>query len=473
MQAALDLVTRSARSYLAELDDRPAREPGAAELARSFRGTLPEDGSGTEAALRELVERGRAANVHTTGPKCFHFVIGGTTPAAMGADLWTAVVDQIAYAWVVAPLAVELERVVIGWMADLFELPHHTSGVLTSGATMANYVGLIAARQWWAERHGVDVAEQGFSSLPPMPVFSSGYIHASSVKALGMLGIGRSSVRRFARDARGRADLEAMERALQDLNGAPAVLIANAGEVNAGDFDPIDAMADLAEKYGAWLHVDGAFGLFARLCPKIANVTKGVERANSVCVDGHKWLNVPYDCGFAFVKDVELLTKSFVYDGAYLPDPNDAEPVVGSIAPESSRRARSLPVWATLRAYGRSGIRAMIERHVELTARMAQRVDEAPELERLAEANLCIVCFRSVPEGIPESELDAFNTLLGKAIIEDGRYYAGATTFEGRVALRPALVNWRIREEDVDGFIEVVRELSAETAYKMRTRATT
>jgi glutamate/tyrosine decarboxylase-like PLP-dependent enzyme len=244
-------------------------------------------------------------------------------------------------------------------------------------------------------------------------------------------------------------------------------VIANAGEVNAGDFDPIEDMADLAQEHGAWLHVDGAFGLFARLSPRIAHVTAGVERADSICVDGHKWLNVPYDCGFALVRDVPLMAQSFVYDGAYLPDFDDDEPVMGAIGPESSRRARSLPVWATLRAYGRSGIRAMIERHVDLTARMARRVDEAPDLERLADAELCIVCFRYAPAGVPEDRLDALNTRLGEAILADGRYFAGTTKYGGRVALRPALVGWRIREEDVDGFIEVVRQLGAQALTEL------
>ena len=462
---AVEIVHQNLRQYLETLDAKPARESGAGALARSFHAPLPEDGNGATATLRELVERGVGANVHTSGPRCFHFVIGGTTPAALGADLWTTVVDPIAYAWIVAPLAVELERLSIQWLAQLFELPHE-HGVLTSGATMANFTCLAAARQWWGERHGRDVGRDGFGDLPAPPVFSSGYLHASSVKALGMLGMGRSCAQKFARDARGRLDLDALEAALAALDGAPAILIANAGEVNAGDFDPIDAMAELAERYGAWLHVDGAFGLFARVVPRTRHLTEGVERAHSVCVDGHKWLNVPYDCGFAFVRQAELLARAFVYDGAYLPDPNDAEPVIGAFAPESSRRARSLPVWATLRAYGRSGGRAMITRHLDQTQRLAQRVDEAPELERLAEAPLCIVCFRYRVDGWTDEALDALNARLGRAILEDGRYYAGATTFEGRTALRPALVNWRIRDEDVDGFVEVVRELGAREAAR-------
>jgi len=290
-------------------------------------------------------------------------------------------------------------------------------------------------------------------------VFSSGYVHASSIKVLGMLGIGRSALKVLSRDARGRLDLDQLDRALEGRGGAPAILIGNAGEVNAGDFDPIEALADCAERHGAWLHVDGAFGLFARVSPKTAHLVAGVERAHSVTVDAHKWLNVPYDCGLSLVRDRALLGRTFAYSAAYLPDPEDPRPNMGTIGPESSRRARSLAVWATLTAYGRTGYREMIERHLELAQRLAGHVDAAPDLQRLAEVPLNIVCFRFNPGNRSEEELNRLNEKLGEALLDDGRFYAGTTQFEGRVALRPAIVNWRTQEEHVDEFVEVVREL--------------
>jgi glutamate/tyrosine decarboxylase-like PLP-dependent enzyme len=293
-----------------------------------------------------------------------------------------------------------------------------------------------------------------------VPVFSSGYIHASAIKALAMLGIGRGSVRRFARDEVGRLDLAALEAALRDLRGAPAILIANAGEVNAGDFDPIDAMADLAERYGAWLHVDGAFGLFVRVTPAAVEPGDGIERADSVISDGHKWLNVPYDCGFAFVRDATLLAGAFALSAAYLPVPG-AHASFGYLGPEASRRARGLAVWATLRAYGREGYRAMVERHLALARRLAARVDAAPELERLADARLNIVCFRYRPSGVAEAELDALNARIGAALLDDGRVYVGTTRYAGHVAFRPAIVNWRTTEPDVDLIVEVILDLGA------------
>src|SRR5439155_1287162 len=205
-------------------------------------------------------------------------------------------------------------------------LPAEWGGVLTTGATMANFVALACARRWCGLRRGFDVDDAGLSGLAPIPVFGSGYVHPSDVKALGMLGIGRAQVHRLARDGIGRLDVEALEAALAARDGAPSIGIGSAGEVNAGDFDPIATMADLAERYGAWFHVDGAFGLFAALSDRTRHLVEGIERADSVIADGHKWLNVPYDCGFAFVRDPSLQPSVFgasAYDGkaAFRPAP--------------------------------------------------------------------------------------------------------------------------------------------------------
>jgi glutamate/tyrosine decarboxylase-like PLP-dependent enzyme len=438
-ESALSYVLEAARRYLAELDDSPVLPARGGR----FGGGLPEDGAGAVAAMEELVD---AADVATrsSGPRFFHFVTGGTTPAALGADWLTSLLDQNSFSAVSSPYGSQLEDVAIRWLLDLFELPADWSGVLTTGATMANFAGLASARRWWAEQHGVDLDERGFAGLPAVPVFSSEYVHASARKALAMLGIGRDSVQVV--------DADELDRSLRGLGGAPSIVIGNAGDVNTGDFDPIDRLADLAEKHGAWLHVDGAFGLFARITPRAAALAGGIERAHSVIADGHKWLNVPYDCGFAFVRDGRYLRPPFQLTAAYLP--SDERP-----APEASRRARSLAVWATLRAYGRSGYRAMVEQHLDLAERLSERVDAEPELERLAETKLNIVCFRFRPEGLSEEELDELNLALGQDVLEDGRVFFGTTRYRGKTAFRPAIVNWRTEEGDIDLIVEVLLEL--------------
>jgi glutamate/tyrosine decarboxylase-like PLP-dependent enzyme len=439
--AAARLAYEEACAFLAGLGERPVLSEGVV------------------AALEELVG-GLDAATASPGPRFFHFVTGGVTPAALGADWLTTALDQNAFSQVASPLGTRVERVAVDWLKELFALPAEWGGALSTGATTANLMGLAAARQWWGERHGRDVGAEGLAGLAPVPVLSSGLVHSSALKALAVLGIGRETVQTFSRDAAGRLDVPALEAALRGLGGAPAVLVGNAGDVNAGQFDPIAELADLAERHGAWLHVDGAFGLFARVSPRVAHLAEGVERAHSVIADGHKWLNVPYDCGFAFVRDPDLLAKVFSVAAAYLPS-NEPEPTYGYLKPELSQRARSLAVWAALRAWGRAGYRELVERHLDLAQRLAARVDEAEDLERLADVPLNIVCFRYRPPGVPEEELDALNARLGEDVLADGRVYVGTTSFAGRTAFRPAIVNWRTREADIDLLVDVLRELGS------------
>ncbi len=463
----IDLTAREAAAYLEGIADRPVRDPGADEVAATFGGRLPDEGVGAVRAIEELLG-GLGAAVHSAGPKFFHFVDGGTTPAALGADWLASALDQNPGAWVSSPLGGRLEQVSIDWLKELFGLPAAWSGVLTTGATMANFVALACARRWCAMRAGVDVDDLGLAAAPPITVLGGGYTHPSDVKALGMMGVGRGRVRKFARDEVGRVDLDAMEKALRDLDGAPAIVIGSAGEVNAGDFDPLNDMADLAERYGAWFHVDGAFGLFAALSPRTAHLVEGVQRADSVIADGHKWLNVPYENGFAFVRDPALLPAVFGSGAAYLPDIDEPQPNWGYRGPEMSRRARSFPIWATLRAYGREGHRAIVEHDLDLAQELAATVDAAPDLERLAEVQLNIVCFRYRPAGSEDGpELDEINRRIGEEALTDGRVFFGSTNFGGRVAFRPALVNWRTRSEDVDLVPQVVRELGAKIAARV------
>ncbi len=467
-EAVLRLLAEEAERYLADLDAAPVIPKGLDEAVASAAaiGGLPERGVGASAALRELFEW-RDGFLGSSGPRFFGWVTGGVTPAALGGDWLASLVDQNNADWAGAPLTQELEAVSIRWLLELFGLPADWSGVLTTGATMANFVALTAARRWWGLRQGVDVDSDGMAGLPRPKVLASGYVHPSDTKVLAMLGMGRGTTERLTRDAVGRIDLEALERELRAAvaAGLPAIVIASAGEVNAGDFDPIDAMADLAHEHGAWLHVDGAFGLFAAVSPRTRHLVEGITKADSVIADGHKWLNVAYDCGFAFVRDRSLLPPAFTITAAYLPSLDQERPGFAFLGPESSRRARSLGVWATLRAYGREGHRSVVEGHLDLAERLAQRVREAPDLELLADEGFDIVCFRYRPPGLDEgADLDDLNRRIGAAVIEDGRVFFGTTTYGGRVAFRPAIVNWRTREEDIDLVADVTLEIGARLA---------
>ncbi len=457
LDQALVVAAREASEYLANAATEPVLAPGIEDRLEPIGGPLPEQGAGAPAALAELARFGRAAATRSSGPRFFHFVMGGSTPAALGADWLTSAYDQVALGWASSPFASRLESVAVRWLRELFDLPAELGGVLVTGATMANFTGLIAARSWWAEQHGFDVDDVGLAGAPTPRILTGGYVHPTAVQALDMLGMGRANVTRLVRDSVGRLDLRALEAELS--GGEPAIVIANAGEVNNGDFDPIEAIAELTHEHRAWLHVDGAFGLFARLAPESRALTEGVERADSVTVDAHKWLNVPYDCGVAFVREPERLVAALRIGAPYLPAPDDPRPNTSAMAPENSRRARALAVWATLRAYGRDGYRAMVERHLRLARHLAAEVERRPELELLAEPQLNIVCFRARPAGVQEDELDALNRRLGEALLADGRVFCGTTVYDGRVAFRPAIVNWQTTEADVEALVEILVQL--------------
>jgi glutamate/tyrosine decarboxylase-like PLP-dependent enzyme len=463
--AALRQVVDAAGPYIDKLPQRLVYDRAAEPLLGELGGPLPEQGSGTAAAVEALLRVGTATATASAGPRFYHFVIGGSTPAALAADWVVSLLDQNAFVRASSRFADAAETVTLEWLRELVGLPPGWGGALTASATFANLTGLALATHWWAERHGADVTSAGLAGLPRMPVLSGGYVHPSARKALQMLGHGKDTVEVFTRDDVGRVDLTAVRRRLGELDGAPAVLVATAGEPNAGEFDPLADLAGLAEEFGAWLHVDGAFGLFAALSPRTAHLTAGMERADSIAADAHKWLNVPYESGFALVREPDRLGPAFGMPGAaYLPGPDDPRGGYGLLGPESSRRARALPIWATLAAYGRTGYRALVERHCDLAAHLAAAVDAAPDLERLAEVPLNVVCFRYRPSGLSEPELDDVNRRLGEALLDDGRVFAGTTTYGGRVALRPAISNWRTTAADLDLLVEVVRELGADAA---------
>jgi glutamate/tyrosine decarboxylase-like PLP-dependent enzyme len=457
LNAVLRLVEREAEAYLGAIDAALPRPPRSAEPPS----TLPSDGVGSLQAMSELIAASREGATRSAGPRYFHYVTGGVTNAALAADWLASTLDQHAFNWIGSPFASRVEQISLDWLKDLFGIPAAWSAVLTTGATASNFVGLAAARRWWGLKHEVDIDVHGFAGLPSVPVFASGYLHASAIKALGMLGIGRGRPKILTRDAAGRFDLAALGAALEGLGGQPAIVIATAGDVNTGDFDPLPKIAELARAHGAWMHVDGAFGLFAAVSPLTRHLVDGIEGAHSVAVDGHKWLNVPYESGFAFVRDPVIHAGAFSATAAYLRSEATDRPIFGNLSPEMSRRARSLPIWATLRAYGRDGYRAMVERHLVLAQRVAKQVDEAPDLELLAEVPLNVVCFRYHPPGISEDALDDLNRKLGASILEDGRVYFGTTDYAGKVAFRPAIVNWRTGDDDVDVIVKVVRELGA------------
>jgi glutamate/tyrosine decarboxylase-like PLP-dependent enzyme len=448
--AAVGRAQALAADYLGGLAERPvSRRPGVAEMAAALDGPLPEGGCDPGDAVAEWFARAEPGIVASGGPRFFGFVNGGATPAALAGDWLASALDQNLVAWASSPAGAQTELTTLRWLKELFDLPAAWAGTLTSGATMANLVGLAAARQWAGARLGFDPARDGLGGRPALPVVTGQAMHASVAKALATLGFGRDAAR-WAPAPGGAVDVGALARVLAATDG-PAIVVAGAGEVNTGAFDRLDAVADACAAHpgGAWLHVDAAFGLFARLAPRLAPLARGIERADSVAADGHKWLNVPYDGGFAFVRDGDALRAAFASGGAYVaPDP-DAGWSPSGHGPEMSRRFRALAAWCALRAYGRAGYRALVERCVDHAQGFAAWVAATEGLELLAPAPLIVVCFRYAPSGLDAAATDALNRGAVAALQADGRVFVTGTVWEGKAAVRAAFDNWATGPADV------------------------
>ncbi|MUN38973.1 pyridoxal phosphate-dependent decarboxylase family protein [Actinomadura litoris] len=424
------LLSGHAARLLATLDGRPAAVPPG---PRTPPRPLP-PAAGLEGALAEFASRWEPGFAGSAGPRYFGFVTGGATPASVAGDWLTSVLDQNP-ATRFDSSAPDLEEEAIGWLAELLGLPSHT-GAFVSGATMSNTTGLAIAREWLGERAGVQVADEGVAALGEITVLSA-EPHSSVRKALSMLGIGRRNLRIVpALPGREAADVAALEEALAALGGRPAIVVASAGTVNTVDFDDLRAIAALRERHPFWLHVDAAFGAFAALSPAHADLVAGLDEADSVCVDLHKWLNVPYDSAVQFSRRRDLQHRVFHNNAAYLGGPSE-DPL--HLTPENSRRLRGLAAWCTLRAYGREGHRAIVERSIAQAHRLGELLTAAPGWRLLAPVRLNVVCFthdtRAPDDIIRDALPEAFFT---------------PTTLWGAPGLRAAFSNWRTTPDDVE-----------------------
>lgn len=410
-------------------------------------GEPPEDGLGALAALDAFHARHLHRHAASAGPRYLGFVTGGSTPAALAADWLVAGLDQNT----ASPgdsAAVPLSEQAYLWLRSLFGLPETFDGAFTTGATGANFMCLLAAREWAGEGAGIDIARQGLSAGPEIAVYSA-CPHASFVKVARFSGIGSDAIRPVDRLGVSEAmDTAALEAA---LGAAPAaqrkIVCASAGTVTGNAFDDLEAVAAICRKYDAWLHVDGAFGLFAGAVPELAHLTAGVERADSITCDGHKWLNVPYDCGFYFTKRIDLIERAAGALPAYLDVDGGGFPHYLNRALEGSQRYRALPVWMTLMAYGAAGVRQIVRDNCGQAARLGRWIEASDRFELLTPVILNVVCFRARPPA--ELDADVFNGDLLDALNAAGEVFMTPGAYEGKGGIRAAFSNWMTREEDV------------------------
>jgi glutamate/tyrosine decarboxylase-like PLP-dependent enzyme len=445
----LDAVRKLAGEALAGVDDRAAAvPPGAAEPA-----PLPVEGVGGRGALEEFSRRWEPGFAGSAGPRYLGFVTGGATPASLAGDWLTAAHDQNPASGMDSS-AQDLERETVGWLAELFGLGAEFSGAFVTGATMSTVTGLAIAREWLGERAGVTVSDDGAAALGPVTVLS-GSPHSSISKALSFLGMGRSALRKVpVLPGREAVDVAKLDEALEALDG-PAIVVANAGTVNTVDFDDLRAIVALKRRHDFWLHVDAAFGGFAALVPEHAALVDGLDQADSVVVDLHKWLNVPYDSAVQFTRRRDLQLRVFSNNAAYLGEIGET-PDFLHLTPENSRRLRALPAWFSLAAYGRDGHREIVERCVALARDLGRRIDASPRWRLLAPVRLNVVCF-TLAGDVTHDRIDA----LVREIAEDGTTFLTPTVYDGHPGLRAAFSNWRTTAADVERVFAVLERVGA------------
>ena len=432
-----------ADAYLSQINDLPT----AALPPQVAAHELPQKGVGTEGAMQIFKEKFAHLMVATTGPRYWGFVTGGTTPAALAGDWLTSLYDQNTQSSTkTGDVSVVVEYEAVKLLRGLLGLPDAFFGGFVTGATMSNFTGLAVARQWCGVQIGADVAEDGLFAVKNMKVLSA-MPHSCVHKDLAMLGIGRKSLMKIkTQPDREAIDLEDLEENLKILRGQPCIVTTSGGTVNTVDFDDMHAISELKKKYNFWWHIDAAFGAFAACSPKYAHLLRGWEQADSIAVDLHKWLNVPYDSAVAFVKEEhkQLQMNTFQNaNAAYLGDPN-ADFNYLNFLPENSRRMRALPAWTTLMAYGREGYQDIVERNVDNAKRLGDLITQSIDFQLLAPVRLNCVCFTL--KGKTPTEVSVF---LNK-LVQKGRVYMTPTVYLGQPAIRAAFVNWRTEGSDVD-----------------------
>lgn len=452
------LLRRTAAEALSFLEGLPERHVGAREdataVAARLRVPLPEEGEEPLAVVERLARDVDAGLVASAGPRYFGFVIGGAVPAALAADWLTAAWDQNAALHASSPAAAAAEQVAGEWMKELLGIPATASHGLPTGAGLANAVGLAAGRHAVLARAGWDVEARGLYGAPEIEVVVGDETHATVLTALQYLGLGRERVTRIPTDDQGRMRSEPLTEALVASRGRPIIVSAQAGNVNTGAVDPLSSIADAVDAHpNAWLHVDGAFGLWAAAVPRLRSLVAGVEHADSWSTDAHKWLNVGYDCGFVAVRDQEAHRAAMSATAAYLmPSAANREP--WEYVLDSSRRARGFVLYAAIRSLGRSGVESLVDRSCHLARRLADRLSGEQGIAVLNDVVLNQVLLRFGDD-------DEHTRATISRVQADGTAWMGGTTWHGMAAMRVSVSGWATNESDIDRTVDAILAAAA------------
>ena len=437
MRELLQDAARRAASYLEGLPTRSVEPaPGSLAALQKLRVPLPEHSLSPEKVLALLDEIGSPATVATAGPRYFGFVTGGSLPASVAANWLSGAWDQNGAFVVGSPIAAALEEVSLSWIRELLALSPGWGGGFVTGTTMGNFSGLAAARHQVLSRAGWDVEGQGLFGAPEIRVVVGAEVHASLLKALGLLGLGRERVTTLPVDGKGRMRADSLEPRF--LEG-PTIVCLQAGNVNTGAFDPICEIAPRAREAGAWVHVDGAFGLWAAVSPRTRHFTQGIDEVDSIATDLHKWLNVPYDSGLALYRDPAIARAALAMTAAYLPQTDERTP--SDFTPEASRRARGIDIWAALLSLGREGVGDLVDRCCRHARRFASGLETAGfTILNEVELNQVLVSFGD----------DERTRAVIQAVQRDGICWCGGSFWQGKAAMRISVSSWATTEEDVE-----------------------
>ncbi|MDB6127557.1 MAG: Pyridoxal-dependent decarboxylase [Verrucomicrobia bacterium] len=447
MKELLHDASARAIRYLESLDSRPvAPSPAAVANLKAFDLPLPEKPGDPSATLKLLDDVGSPATMGMAGARFFGFVIGGAVPVTLAANWLAGAWDQNTGLYRATPGTAFLEQVALRWLLEVLHLPRESTGAFVTGATVANLCALAAARHVVLKRAGWNVEADGLFGAPPITILIGAEAHPSVTKSLGILGLGRTRIVKVPVDNQGRLILEK----LPPISG-PTIVCTQAGNVNTGAFDAIGDLCRRVKSSHAWVHVDGAFGLWASAAPTRAPYAAGIELADSWATDAHKWLNVPYDCGLAFVKDPHALKAAMAITAEYLPTESEFRNP-SDFTPELSRRARGVEVWAALHALGRAGVAELIERNCAQARRFAEKLSAAGyEILNEVVLNQVLVSFG-----------DAEKTKrVIEGIQQDGTCWAGITVWQGRTAMRISVSCWATTDADVDRSVEAMIRVAA------------
>jgi glutamate/tyrosine decarboxylase-like PLP-dependent enzyme len=452
---ALEFALQSALEHLEGLDMNPVGATATLQELRSrLVKPLPCESLGPEQVLRELVEDTRGGIIGSAGGRFFAWAVGGALPAALGADWLTSAWDQNAALYACGPAAAIVEEVACGWLKELLGLPHAASVGLVSGCQMAHVTCLAAARHELLGRCGWDVERRGMAGSPPIRVLASNR-HGSIQRAVRFLGIGDDQVVDLALDERETLRPETLEASLQKADGSPVIVVLQAGDLNTGSFDPYRELIPMAKRYGSWVHIDGAFGLWAAVSPRYRHLLDGVEAADSWSTDGHKWLNVPYDCGYAIVAKPSAHRAAMSHRAPYLVHDAEARDQM-DWNPEWSRRGRGFATYAALRQLGREGIAGLIDRCCEAAAAIVEGIGRLPGVEVLWRPviNQGLVRFLDPAD----NGHDGYTDLIVERISSHGGAFFKATTWRGMRAMRVSVMNWQTNQLDVERTIKTVAQ---------------